>query len=63
MFKQVGQAKYDIIVAGERALASLHGGAKEEGLDVLRYRRFCGTIYKGTLHAEPRSLPPPAATM
>ena len=63
MFKQVGQAKYDIIVAEERALASLYGCAEEEGLDVLRYRRFCGTISKGTSHAEPRTLPPPAAAM
>ena len=50
MFNQIGQAKEDIIVAGERALASLHGGAKEEGLDVLRYRRFCDNSSKGTSH-------------
>ena len=36
---QIGQAKEDIIVAVERALVLLYGGAKEEGLDVLRYRR------------------------
>ena len=41
---QIGQAKEDIIVAGERALISLYGGAKEEGLDVLRYWRFCDKI-------------------
>ena len=61
---QMGQAKEDIIVAGERALASLYGGAKEEGLYVLRYRRFCNNISKGTSHVEPRTLPPtPADTM
>ena len=33
VFKQIGQyAKEDIIVEGERALVSLYGGAKEEGL-------------------------------
>ncbi len=48
LFNQIGQAKEDIIVAGERALVSLYGGAKEEGRDVLRYRRFCDKISKGT---------------
>ena len=36
VFNQVGHAKQDIIVAGERALVALLGGAKEEGLDILR---------------------------
>ena len=34
VFNQVAQAKYDILMAGGRALVSLYGGAKEEGLDV-----------------------------
>ena len=61
MFNQIGQAKEDIIVAGERALVSLYGGATEEGLDVLRYRRFCDKISKGTSYVEPRTLPPTSA--
>ncbi len=61
MFNQIGQAKEDIIVAGERALVSLYGGAKEEGLDVLRYRQFCDKIYKGTPHVKRRTLPPTSA--
>ena len=61
MFNQIGHAKEDIIVAGERALVSSCGGAKEEGLDVLRYRRFCDKICKGTSHVEPRTLPPTSA--
>ena len=61
VFNQIGQAKEDIIVAGERALVLLYGGAKEEGLDVLRYRRFCDKISKGTSHVEPRTLPPTSA--
>ena len=32
---QVEQAKQDIIVAGEKALVSLYGGAKVDALDVL----------------------------
>ena len=39
MFNQIGQAKYDITVAGEIALVLLCGGEKDEGLDVLLYRR------------------------
>ena len=61
VFNQIGQAKEDIIVAGERALVSLYGGAKEEGLDILRYRRFCDKISKCTSLVEPRTLPPTSA--
>ena len=48
-------------MAGERALVSLYGGANEEGLDSLRYRRFCDNISKGSSHVEPRTLPPTSA--
>ena len=63
VFNQIGQAKEDIIVAGERALVSLYGAPKEEGLDVLRYRRFCDNISKGTSHVEPCTLPPTSAAV
>ena len=36
MFNQLGQTKQDIVVAGEISLVSLYGGAKEEGLAILR---------------------------
>ena len=61
MFNQVAQAKDDILLAGERALVSLSGAAKEEGLDVLAYMRFCLKISKVTSHVEPRTLPPTSA--
>ena len=61
VFNQIGQAKEDIIVAVERALVSLYGGAKVEGLGVLRYRRFCDKISKGTSHVVPRTLSPTSA--
>ena len=48
-------------MAGKRALVSLYGAPKEEGLDVLRYRRFRDNISKGTSHVEPRTLPPTSA--
>ena len=50
-------------MAGERTLVSLYGGAKEEWLDDLRYRRFCYKISKGTSHVEPRTLPPTSAAV
>ena len=40
VFNLVEQRKHDIIVAGEIVLVSLYGGAKDEGLDILRYRRL-----------------------
>ena len=61
MFNQVAQARDGILVAGKRVLVSLSGAAKEEGLDVLVYRRFCYNISKGTSHVEPRTLPPTSA--
>ena len=33
--------KNDIVVAGENALVCLYGGASDEGLNTLRYKRFC----------------------
>ena len=61
VFNEIRQAKEDTIVTRERALISLYGGAKEEGLDVLRYRRFSDNISKGTSHVEPLTLPPTSA--
>ena len=63
VFNQIGQAIEVIIVAGERALVSLYGALKEEGLDVLRYGRFCDKISKGTSHVETRTLPPTSAAI
>lgn len=45
-------AKQDIIEAKERALVSLYGGAREEGLDMLRYRQFSEKFSKSTSHVE-----------
>lgn len=62
VFSQEGHvAKQDIIAAGEKALVSLYGGAKEQGLDTLRYRRFCEKVSKSTSHVEPQTLPPTSA--
>ena len=48
-------------MAVEIALVSLYGGAKEKGLDILRYRRLWDKISKGTSHREPSTLPPTSA--
>ena len=58
VFSQPDQAKEAIIAAGEKALVSMCGGAKDEGLDSLRYQRFCDKVSKGTAAVEPQSLPP-----
>ena len=54
-------AKKEIVAAGEKALVALYGGAKEEGLDSLRYKRFCGKVTKSTSPVEPQTLPPISA--
>ena len=38
MYNQLGEAKENTVVVGERALVSLYGGAKEDELDILRYK-------------------------
>ena len=42
----------------QETLVSMYGGAEDEGLDSLRYRRFCDKASKGTAAVEPQSLPP-----
>lgn len=61
VFNQGQVASKDTIVAGEKALVSLYCGAKEEGLDSLRHRRFCDKISKSTSPVEPQTLPPTSA--
>ena len=56
VFSQPDQAKEAIIAEGEKALVSMYDGAKDEGQDILRYRRFCDKVSKGTAAVEP--LPP-----
>ena len=62
VFSQPDQAKEAIIAAGEKALVSMYGGAEVEGLNSLRYQRFCDKVSKGTAAMEPQSLPPTFAS-
>ena len=50
----------EIVAAGEKALCSLslHGGRPNEGLDVLRYRRFCEKVATSNTTVQVQSLPP-----
>ena len=53
--------KNDIVVAVEKTLVCLYGGASDEGLNTLRYKTFCEKVAKITSHVEPQTLPPTAA--
>ena len=61
VFHKSEQTPEDITAAGEKALVSLYGGTKEEGLDSLRYKWFCDKLSKSTSHVEPQALPPTSA--
>ncbi|XP_076040893.1 uncharacterized protein LOC143025304 [Oratosquilla oratoria] len=61
MFHKSEQTPEDITAAGEKALVSLYGGTREEGLDSLRYKRFCDEISKSTSSVEPQTVPPTSA--
>ena len=51
----------EIVAAGEKALCSLYGGRPNEGLDVLRYRRFCENVATSNTTVQVQSLPPASA--
>lgn len=53
--------KQAIIEAGEKAMVALYGGAADEDLDMVRYRRFCEKVSKSASHVEPQTLPPTSA--
>ena len=62
MLSQVGQEKQDIIMAGARALVSLYGGAKEEGLYTVQCRWLCERNCNGSWYVESLTLPSTSAT-
>lgn len=57
IFNSVEATKEELVKAGEKAFVHLYGGRDEEGLDKLRYRKFCEKL-KGTSHIQPQTLPP-----
>ena len=50
-------SKQDVIFVGDTALVLLYGGSCAEGLDSLRYKRFCDKVPKSTSRVDPQSLP------
>ena len=66
LFTQEGATKKDIIAAGEEALIHIYmyngkQGEHGEGMDVLRYKRFCEKVAKSSSFVEPQTLPPTSA--
>lgn len=51
----------DVVEAGEKALVCLYNGKLGEGLNSLRYKRFCEKVATSTSHVLPMSLPPTSA--
>ena len=62
-FNQTDQTPETIVTAGEKAIVSLYGGSKTDGLDSLHYKRFCDKVSKSTTPVEPQSLPPTLAAV
>ena len=61
-FSKEDLSKEDIRKLGEKALVALYKGSEDEGLDSLRYRRFCEKVAKSSKFVEPQSLPPTSAS-
>ena len=56
-FAKKNVSKEDVIFVGDTALVLLYGGSCTEGLDSLRYKRFCDKVPKSTSPVDPQSLP------
>ena len=50
-----------VVVAGENAQASLHGGKPGEKLDGMRYQRYCEKLATNSPQIQPQNLPPTSA--
>ena len=55
-------SKESIKQIGEKALVALYNGSRDEGLDNLRYRRYCEKVAKSSKYVQPQSLPPTSAS-
>ncbi len=62
-FNQTDQTPESIVTASEKAIVSLYGGSKTDGLDSLHYKCFCDKVSKSTMPVEPHSLPPTSAAV
>ena len=60
-FTKKDVSKEDVMFAGDKALVLLYGDSYAEGLDSLRYKRFCDKVSKSTSPVDPQSFPPTSA--
>ena len=61
VFNNTSASKEDVVAAGEKALVCVYNGKSDEGLDSLRYRRYCEKVATNTSQVQPQSLPPTSA--
>ena len=61
VFNSTSVFKEDVVPAGEKALVCVYNGKSDEGLDSLRYRRYCEKVATNTSQVQPQSLPPTSA--
>ena len=61
VFSTTTSTPHDIMAAGEQALVDLYSGNPKEGLNSLRYKRFCEKVATNTTFVLPQTLPPTSA--
>ena len=61
VFNNTSASKEDVVAVGEKALVCVYNGKSDEGLDSLRYRRYCEKVATNTSQVQPQSLPPTSA--
>lgn len=61
VFDSLPVSKEEIVKAGEQVIVCLYNWKPEEGLDGLRFRRYCEKVSTGTFQIQPQSLPPTSA--
>ena len=61
VFDSLLASKEEIVKAGEQVIVCLYNWKPEEGLDGLRFRRYCEKVFTGASQIQPQSLPPTSA--
>lgn len=51
-------SKENVVQAGEEIVACLNGYVENEGLDLLRYRKFASKVVTGNMYVQVQTLPP-----
>ena len=61
MFNNTSASKKEVIEADEKVLVCFYNDKSGEGLDCLRYRRYCQKVATNTSQVQPQNLPPTSA--